>query len=63
MGTDSTRTLSLAQAEFGAVDKLLRTRLLRQMAMLRDSQLRIVDAMGESVLGAPAHDEIGRAHV
>jgi cyclopropane-fatty-acyl-phospholipid synthase len=57
MGTDSTRTLSLAQAEFGAVDKLLRTRLLRQMAMLRDSQLRIVDAMGESVLGAPAHDD------
>ncbi|HEX4481692.1 MAG TPA: cyclopropane-fatty-acyl-phospholipid synthase family protein [Rudaea sp.] len=54
MGTDSARTLSLALAEFGAVDKMLRARLLRQMAMLRDCELRIVDAMGETVLGTPA---------
>ena len=57
MGTDSTRALALTSAEFSAVDKLLRTRLLRQMAMLRDSQLRIVDAMGETVLGTPAIDD------
>ena len=57
MGTDSTRTLSLAPVAFGAADKLLRARLLRQMALLRDSQLRIVDAMGESALGTPASDD------
>src|ERR1700742_1786595 len=57
MGTDSTRTLSLTPAGFGAADKLLRTRLLRQMANLRDSQLRLVDAMGDSVLGTPATDD------
>ena len=57
MGTDSARTLPLPSVQFGAADKLLRTRLLRQMALLRDSQLRIVDAMGESVLGTPAQDD------
>jgi cyclopropane-fatty-acyl-phospholipid synthase len=40
---------------FGALDRMLRTRLLRQMAGLRDSQLRIVDALGEVTLGMPAH--------
>jgi cyclopropane-fatty-acyl-phospholipid synthase len=57
MGMDSARTLPLPSIQFGAADKLLRTRLLRQMDVLRDSQLRIVDAMGESVLGTPAIDE------
>ena len=57
MGTESARTLPLPSIQFGATDKLLRTRLLRQMAMLRDSQLRIIDAMGESVFGTPAQDD------
>ena len=62
MGTDSARALSLAPVQFGAIDKLLRTRLLGQMAMLRDSRLRIIDAMGESVLGTPAHDDAATLH-
>jgi cyclopropane-fatty-acyl-phospholipid synthase len=62
MGTDSARALSLAPVQFGAIDKLLRTRLLGQMAMLRDSRLRIIDAMGETVLGTPAQDDAATLH-
>ncbi len=62
MATDSARTLPLAPIEFGAIDKFLRARLLKQMALLRDSQLRIVDAMGETVLGIPAPDAKATLH-
>lgn len=53
---DETATVidSAPPSVFGALDRLLRTRLLRQMAALRDSQLRIVDALGEVTLGMPA---------
>jgi len=57
MGTDSARTLPLPLAQFGAIDKLSRARLLQQMSLLRDSQLRIVDPMGESVLGTATDDD------
>ena len=62
MGTDSARTLPLAPIEFGAIDKLLRARLLKQMAKLCDSQLRIVDALGETLLGVPAQDPKATLH-
>lgn len=44
------------QYAFDAIERMLRTRLLRQMSALRDSQLRIVDALGEATLGTPASD-------
>jgi len=49
------RTVRLPAAPvYRALDRALRSRLLRQMAALRDSQLRLVDALGETVLGTPA---------
>jgi cyclopropane-fatty-acyl-phospholipid synthase len=55
MGNDSARTIELSAAdEYGALDKALRARLLRQMSTLRDSRLRIVDALGDVMLGTPA---------
>jgi cyclopropane-fatty-acyl-phospholipid synthase len=43
-----------ADAAFGVFDRLLRSRLLGQMQTLRECQLTIIDALGESVLGHPA---------
>ncbi len=63
MGNESARTLRLSTSDgYGALDKSLRTRLLRQMSALRDSQLRIVDALGESVLGTPASNPNDTLH-
>src|SRR3954470_3489320 len=57
MNTDSARTIETAAVTaepFGAVDRLLRGRLLRQMSGLRDCQLCLIDALGEETLGTPA---------
>ena len=55
MNTESAKTIELPEpAASGGLDRVLRTRLLRQMNALRDCQLRIVDALGEVVLGTPA---------
>jgi cyclopropane-fatty-acyl-phospholipid synthase len=63
MGNESVRTLQLATSDgYSALDKILRTRLLQQMNGLRDSQLRIVDALGESVLGEPARNPNDTLH-
>lgn len=45
---------SAPRSAFGTLDRMLRTRLLRQMEGLRDSQLRIVDALGDVTLGTPS---------
>ena len=63
MGNESARTLRLSTSDgYGALDKSLRTRLLRQMSALRDSQLHIVDALGECVLGTPASNPDDTLH-
>ena len=63
MGNESARTLRLAASDgYSALDKSLRTRLLRQMNGLHDSQLRIVDALGESMLGKPASNADDTLH-
>ena len=55
MNPESARTIDFAPTTaYGMLDRALRTRLHLQMNALRDSQLRIVDALGESVLGTPA---------
>jgi cyclopropane-fatty-acyl-phospholipid synthase len=57
MNTDSARTIETATAAaepFGALDRALRGRLLRQMGALRDCQLTLADALGEETLGTPA---------
>ena len=51
------RTLSAPLADraaFGALDRALRSRLLRQMSGLAQCQLRLVDALGDVTLGTPA---------
>ena len=51
------RTLSTPLADrapFGALDRALRERLLRQMSGLTECQLRLVDALGEVTLGTQA---------
>ncbi len=63
MGTESARTIELPNAaEYGAVAKVLRARLFQQMQGLRDSQLRIVDALGETLLGTPAANPSDTLH-
>ncbi len=63
MSTPFAKTVELTAPTNGnAFDRLLRTRLLRQMSALRDSQLRIVDALGEIVLGTPAVDPTDTLH-
>jgi cyclopropane-fatty-acyl-phospholipid synthase len=55
MNPESARTIDLAPSTaYGMLDRTLRTRLHTQMSALRDSQLRIVDALGENLLGTPA---------
>jgi len=54
MSTPLDRLDSPAAAGVGALDRLLRTRLIARMQALRDCQLTILDALGETVLGAPA---------
>jgi cyclopropane-fatty-acyl-phospholipid synthase len=58
MSEDLTTLLESAPSsdDFGALDRLLRARLLRQMSALRDCRLRLVDALGDVVLGTAAHD-------
>ena len=61
---DETTTIidSAPPNAFGTLDRLLRTRLLRQMAGLRDSRLRIVDALGDATLGTPSDDPAHTLH-
>jgi len=63
MNTESASPIELIEStSFGAVDRALRTRLLAQMNLLRDSQLRIVDTLGESLLGMPAANPADTLH-
>jgi len=61
---DETATVidSAPPSVFSTLDRALRTRLLRQMAYLRDSQLRIVDALGDVTLGTPADNSSETLH-
>jgi cyclopropane-fatty-acyl-phospholipid synthase len=54
MSTPIDRIAVPADAAIGMLDRLLRTRLLDQMQALRECQLTVIDALGESVLGHPA---------
>jgi cyclopropane-fatty-acyl-phospholipid synthase len=63
MNTESAHSLQLpASTRISTMDRALRTRLLAQMNLLRDSQLRIVDALGESLLGTPAANPADTLH-
>ena len=64
MSTDSARALdaSTASQPFGALDRLLRNRLLDQMSGLRDCQLRLIDELGEVTLGTPARHAADTLH-
>ena len=52
-------TPSAAMPRAGALDAYLRQRLLSQLAPLREGQLRVRDALGETLLG----DAAGELHV
>ena len=57
MNTDSARTIDSAAVSaepYGAFDRVLRRRLLGQIGGLRDCQLDVIDALGETTLGTPA---------
>ncbi|MDR3388090.1 MAG: cyclopropane-fatty-acyl-phospholipid synthase [Rudaea sp.] len=63
MNTESANPLELAApSSIGAMDRALRTRLLAQMNLLQDSQLRIVDALGECLLGTSAANPADTLH-
>ena len=65
MNTDSARTLDAtdtAREPFGALDRLLRQRLLNQMSGLRDCQLLVIDDLGETMLGTPAEHVANTLH-
>jgi cyclopropane-fatty-acyl-phospholipid synthase len=63
MNTESAKTIELpVPAASGGLDRVLRARLLRQMNALRDCQLRIVDALGDVVLGTPAANPADTLH-
>jgi cyclopropane-fatty-acyl-phospholipid synthase len=64
MNTDSTAIAAPAipAAAYGWLDRTLRSRLLRQMSALRDSQLRIVDALGDITIGTPSDDPAQTLH-
>ena len=60
MNTESIKPMELVETTpLGALDRLLRSRLLAQMNLLRDTQLRIVDALGE-IAARYAGGESGR---
>ena len=55
MSTPISRVVSLpAEPAFGLFERSLRTRLLERMRGLRESQLTLIDAFGETLLGHPA---------
>jgi cyclopropane-fatty-acyl-phospholipid synthase len=54
MSSPLTTAIATNSTQLGAFDRGLRARLLRQMNALRDCQLTVVDALGESVLGIAA---------
>jgi cyclopropane-fatty-acyl-phospholipid synthase len=63
MNPESARAIELsAPATYAVLDRVLRTRLLAQMSVLQDSQLRIVDALGESLLGTQAANPAATLH-
>lgn len=49
-------TAVLPPARFSAFDRFLRARLLQQVAGMQGAVLRIVDALGETLLGTPEAD-------
>jgi cyclopropane-fatty-acyl-phospholipid synthase len=56
MSTSMSRVAASPGIAFGAFDRALRKRLFGSMRALRDCQLTIIDALGESVLGHAAAD-------
>jgi cyclopropane-fatty-acyl-phospholipid synthase len=63
MNPESARAIEIsAPSAYGVLDRALRTRLLAQMSALRDSQLRIVDALGETLLGTQAANPAATLH-
>lgn len=62
MNNESTETLELAESAWGLLDRSLRSRLHTQMGALRDSRLRIIDALGDSTLGTPAANPSDTLH-
>jgi cyclopropane-fatty-acyl-phospholipid synthase len=53
MSIESTKTFDLSPAAgYGMLDRALRTRLIRQMSRLRESQITLSDALGDCVLGS-----------
>ncbi len=56
MSTSMSRVAALPGVAFSAFDRVLRSRLLGRMQALRECQLTIIDALGESVLGHTAVD-------
>jgi len=56
MSSPMTRAATIAEADFSALDRILRGRLLERMSALRECRLTIIDALGESVLGHAAVD-------
>ncbi|MGA9334560.1 MAG: cyclopropane-fatty-acyl-phospholipid synthase family protein [Rudaea sp.] len=63
MNTESTETIDLgSESDWGMLDRALRSRLHTQMNALRECQLRIVDALGDSTLGTPAANPADTLH-
>jgi cyclopropane-fatty-acyl-phospholipid synthase len=68
MNPDSARTIELSNTSlapagaYGAMDRSLRSRLLRQMGALKDSQLHIIDAYGTTTLGTVAANPSDTLH-
>ncbi len=62
MNQDIASTIeSTSAGQWSALDRFLRARLFKQMSALRDCRLRILDGLGETVLGTPAdnpHDTL-----
>jgi cyclopropane-fatty-acyl-phospholipid synthase len=63
MSMESAKSIDLGVASSsGVFERALRTRLLRQMQALRDCQLRIIDPLGEHLLGTAASNPADTLH-
>ncbi len=63
MNNESTKTMELPTvADWGMLDRGLHSRLHAQMSALQQCQLRIIDALGDSTLGAPAENPADTLH-
>ena len=56
MSTPLERIVTTTDSGFGPLERALRNRLIERMRPLRECQLTLADALGECVLGEPAHD-------